>query len=738
METNTIIVEDIPCFGSTSISVETAKTNFYYGPNGTGKSSIARKIRDLEFKPSIQNLSVELFDQDFVTRFIDPNTTIPGVFTVRAGSRRIQERLIQLEGTGDKRGEIDQAEGQLQRLQSTYEAKKLEIDEARKTFDNEVWKHKDKIPKELRDHGFKGFLGSKRQFSDEAKRRREFSANDGKIKAETEEVLVNRLSSLSAEGEVQNIELLPDVPEAGLIPDAVLAALEKSLSEDRSKPLSKLIEKLENTEWVREGVEHLNESGELCPFCQQQIQPELVAEIRDLFDSEYESAKQEIEALKRSYEESVLDIDGYLDRVKEIEITDTTELEKLLFEFRREIVKVLNALEEKLSDMSSELELKESKRPIGLEASLKSVNDAIVKYNSDLTNKERSLAELKASIWQCFIERYDFLEAYNTFKGKIAAPSKAIRNIERKIGDARDKVDDLREEYEECRSQLTSAVTVKDAINQNLKSLGFKSFHLDLVGDQEQYRIVRNDGQPAKFLSEGEKTLISFLYFSQYIEDLAKDKASQKTFWVVLDDPISSLDAQGLTTISHLCRSLAKICEESDGKFEKFMLFTHNAYFYQEAIYEGGRKQEDSNRRLYGLFRKKHDGTSEINVSSQNQVSSVYELLWQDLRDARESNVVSASVQNAMRRILEVYFRVIGKIGEEVVDKLDVGLQLPARSLLSWVNDGSHEIRWDLDSSHTNLDSDLYFQTFERIFDATGQKGHYDMMMNSDIPFGNN
>ena len=45
--------------------------------------------------------------------------------------------------------------------------------------------------------------------------------------------------------------------------------------------------------------------------------------------------------------------------------------------------------------------------------------------------------------------------------------------------------------------------------------LGFRSFSLSLAEDKISYKIIRSDGSDAKnTLSEGEKSFITFLYFT--------------------------------------------------------------------------------------------------------------------------------------------------------------------------------------------------------------------------------
>src|SRR5699024_6938058 len=121
-------------------------------------------------------------------------------------------------------------------------------------------------------------------------------------------------------------------------------ALAKRLSEDSSNSLSALIGRLGNSEWVRQGVDHLNHSDGLCPFCQKQIESTLDAEIRALFDSEYESAKTSIEMQKERLQQLIKDIDTSREMAETIQVADTSDLEKLLLELRIDCEKTSETL----------------------------------------------------------------------------------------------------------------------------------------------------------------------------------------------------------------------------------------------------------------------------------------------------------------------------------------------------------------------------------------------------------
>ncbi|MQT71993.1 AAA family ATPase, partial [Pseudomonas sp. FSL R10-0071] len=99
----------------------------------------------------------------------------------------------------------------------------------------------------------------------------------------------------------------------------------------------------------------------------------------------------------------------------------------------------------------------------------------------------------------------------------------------------------------QSRMQITNIDQAIGNINSWLTVLGLQGFQLTREdGEVPQYRLQRSDESQDKVfksLSEGEKTLISFLYFLEVCNgELDAESTKQKSDRiVVIDDPISSL-----------------------------------------------------------------------------------------------------------------------------------------------------------------------------------------------------
>ena len=86
-----------------------------------------------------------------------------------------------------------------------------------------------------------------------------------------------------------------------------------------------------------------------------------------------------------------------------------------------------------------------------------------------------------------------------------------------------------------------------------------------------------------------------------------------------------------------------------------------------------------------------------------------------------------------MRRIIETYFKLLGKYKDDtILDKFeDPQEKIICKSLLYWINDGSHCIPDDLYVEQPEL-TDRYFHVFKQVFEKTHHIEHYNMMMGID------
>lgn len=269
-----------------------------------------------------------------------------------------------------------------------------------------------------------------------------------------------------------------------------------------------------------------------------------------------------------------------------------------------------------------------------------------------------------------------------------------------------------------------------DEINSSLKAYGFTNFSIQPAKDREDYYCIqRDDGSVVHdSLSEGEETFLTFLYFMQMSKGSTKqDRVFDKKI-LVFDDPVSSLDSMVLYVVSSAIKELCESINKGMGDVTQFFVLTHNVFFHREASL-------NCKGANYWIIRKNNNSSSIQSCGDKNPVSaSSYELLWRELRENNSISLIS--IQNLMRRIIECYFGILGKKRYEILlsNFKTAEEQLVAKSLISWVNDGSHIVPDDFFvDSYMEETISRYKSVFRQIFENSGQISHFNMMMEEKI-----
>jgi wobble nucleotide-excising tRNase len=189
------------------------------------------------------------------------------------------------------------------------------------------------------------------------------------------------------------------------------------------------------------------------------------------------------------------------------------------------------------------------------------LNEVIRKHNSTCENFQKILSDARKSIEDDLVAASitDFIR----LKEDAQAPDVIITLKDRSIINLEKKISQLESEIIEYRKSA-------DELNDDLrKYLGHGE--LCLVVQDTGYKITRNDA-PAHSLSEGEMTAISLLYFLKSLQDRRFDLLNGI---VVLDDPVSSLDANALYLAFGLIRERTKDAAQ-------LFILTHNFAFFRE------------------------------------------------------------------------------------------------------------------------------------------------------------
>lgn len=709
--------------------------NFFFGPNGSGKTTISRAFADaarftgttLEWDPATSVLGIKVYNRDYVNTTLTPAGHLDGVFLLGETSAEIQEEIESLTGTG---GLIATAKEGLAQRESSLEGKKRDIEGVRIALKEAAWAKRDEVPTELREM-FTGYNNSKDRLLD-----RLLEVAAANLSASEDFAALTSEAAAVLTEDAQPIQELPlgrgirieDAPGYALLGVAVVGSGDVHLAP--------LIQQLGHADWVQHGRTHLEHANGVCPFCQQAVPSDLGEQLAAYFDRTYVEQMQQLAALNRHFETWAQEWTSYLDDLiageGATEHINTERLATARATLERVIADARAQISAKLSGPSSILSVPDPSLQVeGVNAVVREANAAIQGFNLLLRNRSVLKKSLLDRCWVVFA-RVTLLAELSRYEGAMPGHLAGMHNLESQIEKAKADLRAKESRLRELEAKVTSSKPIIDRINRLLDSVGFHSFSLaESTAVQDGYTLVRSNGDAAtETLSEGERTFITFLYFAQSLQGSPQDEAEPNDLLAVIDDPISSLDSDVLYAVSTLVRRVIEDIAAGTGRVRQLLLMTHNAHFHKDVTYRphGGAKLGSWK---YGIVRKRSGQPSEVEFSEKNPIQTAYGALWGEVKRATDQPMVSAiGLQNTMRRILETYFKVLGGVDDPaIIASFEGEEQTICRSLFTWVNAGSHSIFDDLDYSPTPTTVEANLRVFRQIFIEQGQIGHYTMMM---------
>jgi wobble nucleotide-excising tRNase len=729
---NQINIRGTATFGNTLQTLDDLKKfNYFFGANGSGKTTISKVIANsTQFSDCgiswERDLPMEIcvYNRDFVEHNFSQQSPLKGVFTL---GEKETDTLSVIEAT---KSDIDKLVNDIKNLTTTLQGadgnggKKHELSQLEAKYCNLFWLAKQKHDAKL-SGGFKGFRDKKDSFKNKVLS--ESSSNTSELLPLAD--LEEKAGKVFSDDLVVVDSILTIQPEK-LLSLENAPILGKRVVGKEDIDIAAIIQKLDNSDWVRQGLSYYKVNDGVCPFCQQKTDLGFAKSLNEYFDETFERNNADIKNIISDYStesnriqqqvQAIIDLRSeFIDNVK-------LESEKKLLDSNIEIN--IQKLAQKKKEASHIIELNSLSNIFdAIIKIIESCNVKINKHNAIISNIKNEKDILTSQIWRLVIDELKTeISEYYTNKANITS---AIDNLEAQLrtknGDKRTKEDSLRD----LEKQIVSIQPTLDGMNSLLTSFGFQTFSLAKGKDGRTYKLVRANGADAHdTLSEGERNFVTFLYFYYLLKGSQSENGMTTDKIVVFDDPVSSLDSDVLFIVSILLRELFKDVRQNKGTIKQIFVLTHNIYFHKEVTFNSNRKKNKLLREESFWLVKKHGADSIVERQISNPIKTSYELLWEEVRTERRNN---ATIQNTLRRILENYFKLLGRTPlDTLYTKFEGNDKIKCQALCSWVNDGSHSVFND--DHYTALDDtnvELYLQVFKQIFDQCGHIAHYNMMM---------
>lgn len=707
---------------NSGVDIVPKRINFIYGGNGTGKTTLSRVLaQDVlgEYEitwESDQPLKTFVFNREFVERNLSHR--INGIFTLGEDNAEAIESLEAL------RGQENEIMQNVLSKQRAIEERTRGIEELSNQFTETCWSQK-KTFEQFRE-SLRGKISSKKAFAEECLSilRKESLGESASI------------DSLSAQYDIlynmhlERYDLLAELSFPDMSSIDGFNLLEIPIVGSADVPIGAFIDYLNNSNWVKEGLQYLEKSEGKCPFCQSRLTQETSTDLAAYFDERYEQELNSLQSFASWHEDATGQI---LQICKErLEATpssiDSSPLKEAVASLEREVVQSQLTLASKLADPSRVVTASLITIDIqDVSSCIVDINSAIMKHNALVDNITTERAKFTACVWNSIARNLDPL--YKKTQKEINGKKRAIENLKEQISELEAKVENARIEIARIEAARTSISPTVEAINGLLQRFGFEGFSVAEDEDNEGfYKIIRPTGEDAKAtLSEGEYNFVSFLYFYHLVYGSDGKAGIDEPRVVVIDDPISSLDSNVMFVVTTLAKEILRDCRDEKHGIRQAFILTHNVYFHKEITFLGNRSTWPTTQCAYWIINK-HNETSTIEITDENPISTAYELLWGEVRDAGATP--NKNIFNTMRRILEYYFNVIGEMNyEAVVNGFDGSDKTVCKSLISCINEQSHLVNDDFVMCFSAESIASYIRVFKRIFELTGHEAHYNMMI---------
>jgi len=693
-----------------------AKFNLIYGWNGSGKTTLSSLFRAIEQGVAVTEGDVQLILNGAIVRGteIPAHPALPKVKVfnpdfVKESVFKTGELLAPIFYLGkenvEKQKRLEKLKAEVSVITTARGDLKKEVTKSCKAREEFCTNKAALIRETLRSAGKNNYnTYDKRRF---------ITTADELLKLETTMLEQKRLAKgqkevLRARKDAKRKELLPqprfELPFLEKAIDTVAALLRRTVV---SATIAELATNSQAAEWVKTGLSLHKGAGSqasLCWFCGQPLLGERVRVLEGHFNDQYErflcdltDAETTIKGFDRGLDFSGLPNKAMLS--EHLAPSYETAVKRLHEEAEkvRECAQILlRALFDKRAAPFKNLDLTPylTTTPLPdntiMDFAKGEIAKAIVVHNAVTQNftavQERARRRLEEDY---VVESLGDLVKLRAAVDDLAVKDKTLS----------DTLDGLSEDIKALEADSAGHDLPAKELNAELASyLGRDELRFE---DKGKGYVVTRAGIVAQNLSEGEKTAIAFLYFLKSLKDKDFDLASSI---VVIDDPISSLDANSIFSAFGFLR--ARACDAG-----QLFILTHNFTFFRQAKnwFHNIQKFDKPNKheiRMYMLTACNKSGCRSALIEELDPLLREHETEYhylfksvakKSLEDKPCSLEDNYGMPNVARRLLESFltFRfpgIAGKLRDQIESVVNVDPGIRAR-IIRFIHTYSHDDR---------------------------------------------
>ncbi|MBO0430789.1 AAA family ATPase [Enterococcus sp. DIV0660C] len=633
--------------------------NFFYGKNGTGKSTLCQVIN-------------EQLGREFDVRVFQGFESVIGedekLNSIVLGE---SNKLVQKEI--DSKLEII-SENEVQAIKKNELLKSLKgFDEVEKSpFLSQYEKSQDDVRKKEDEIGllYQKCAGeitsefnlarnySRKNFRNDIPNSRKLTEDEYKkslaiyVTTEKRKIIEREFPSINFESYCKSVN--------EIIESKVNAIVIKELKENSLK-----------RSFAEEGLKIHNE-GDKCAFCGGEVTAERIVELESVFNT------KEVFRLQDRIKQGIAKIEECIDILSNIDILnasdfyshlDTEKVNSRLIDIKKEQMNFLKEckmqLEKKEKELFISMDSFEMRIPLSFTTIQKDLNELIKSHNEFSNDIEKSKSEAKRKLILHRVAEKCEQMGTERLQGELVTLKKTSTDLKKILSDEIEKIEsdkrkieseiiEQRKELKQLQEKIKNPEIIIKNISEKISKSGKKNLELKYIESGKHYKIINKDGSTRNIqeISTGEKNIIAFLYFIGSLDSPELETGKPKI--IVLDDPMNSND----DTMQYLIISEIEKLYSRKNLFKHFILLTHNSHFYLKVTF--GRRVRRDGKNPYEMdnfVRMINDGnlTSFKYLKHKNEdFTTQYGSLWKELKFLYD-NDKKDFMCNTIRRIIETY-----------------------------------------------------------------------------------
>lgn len=696
------------------------KINLVYGLNGTGKSTISNFLyapSDPEFlrcqKTLDQTAKILVYNQAFIRDNFFVSDNLKGIFSLSKENKVAEQKIAE---RTKKKIELEQS---LQSMRDTKEGVTKEFDTQKQKAVDEVWGIKKTYTggDRVLEYCLEGLKGQKdKLFSHLQGISKPANAPARNVQALKEDVEALKGDDAQPKQRLETLSFQAHQVESDQL-------LSTSILGNADSEVADLIEQLGNGDWVNQGLVYLpGDAADVtaqCPFCQEEtITAKFVENVKSYFNASYQNQIDALEQLLQKYRTAITalpNIGEFTEHpfAKERENVLSSKYQLLVVALHKNA----SEIEEKLKSPKSTISLSDTIDMVkGFNEEIVAINAAIDEYNKKLQNREDALEKLSEEFWRLMRWQYD--QTISRFEQDRQDANKKNNKLDTEITNISTNIATVEKQIREAQEQTVNVDAAVDAINAGLLELGIDGFSVQKYSES-LYRVVRpGDSKDAfRSLSEGEKMMISFLYFCELCNGKSSVDDTHAQRIVVIDDPISSLSHVFIFNVGQLIRSVFF----RGTLFPQVFVLTHSLYFFHELTDPNHQRREKTQK----LFRiTKPSSGSLIKEMEYEEIQNDYQAYWSVVNDP---NQPPALVANCMRNIVEYFFNFVRKKDLNNVFQMPDLQNNKYQAFCRYINRESHSLGQNI-VDMKEFDYGAFREGLRLVFEEAGYPEHFAAM----------